>query len=406
MRRLLILIPIVTLLLGGLLFLWNSFIPPEPSKSRPPPAKAGNPAPKAEPSLPPPVPKPPGTGQLRVIAQEADGSGLPKAKVTVLNEDKPDSRMEFETEADGGRTILGIPAGHYAVTVRFPGRITSGGHAEVVVDSVAEIRVRMLLGATIRGSALNRRGEPIAAARLSLFLSATEQIPHPDLAPLTDAAGAYEILGIPPQEISLTVYHPRHRTLKRTGIVLRSADETQHIDLILEEGTRLAGRVLNDAGEPIAKATVMGTNEFSFSAQSDAQGCFEIFGLGEQPVLLAARASGYGERYLRGIPPGTMQVEIRLPRAGLLRGRVEADPMPSVFAVLLTYFDREVGREMKLQMIASLAPDGTFDARDVPPGTYGLEIEAPGYESLDRPQIVVKPGEVLRDLVVRLRKKT
>ena len=46
--------------------------------------------------------------------------------------------------------------------------------------------------------------------------------------------------------------------------------------------------------------------------------------------------------------------------------------------------------------------EGAFVMMNVTPGTYWIDIEAEGYQTDDRPQVTVQPGQTLAGLVFRM----
>jgi len=53
----------------------------------------------------------------------------------------------------------------------------------------------------------------------------------------------------------------------------------------------------------------------------------------------------------------------------------------------------------------SFAGKKEFALQDVAPGAYTVEVQAEGYEALDRPQVVVERGQAAGVGPIRLRKK-
>src|SRR5262249_54436082 len=119
---------------------------------------------------------------------------------------------------------------------------------------------------------------------------------------------------------------------------------------------------------------------------------------------MCVRARGFGTIYPRGIPANSQGLEFRLTEAGEISCRLEATPLPEYCAFMLAHYDIELGHEIRLQAQASDNADGSFTLRDLTPGTYRLEIDAPGFEVQEKPQVVVVAGATAGPVTVRMRK--
>src|SRR5207253_4383161 len=121
---------------------------------------------------------------------------------------------------------------------------------------------------------------------------------------------------------------------------------------------------------------------------------------------LTAIASGFATVALRGLAPGSEGTELRLAPGGTLAGALDVDPPPRSFTVHLSSRDEArgiVGR------VRTETFDGTrrggFRIEDLADGRYGVDIEAPGFDVLDRPEAVVRAGQITEGLLIRLRRR-
>jgi hypothetical protein len=341
-------------------------------------------------------------GTLRITVH-ARGAPVAGARIFVAPAGTPEGRG-YEAQADGTRTVTGLPPGEYELTARHPRYLPGGARVRVeagrATDAILEIRE----GGRLYGIVTDAAGNPLAGATVQL-LDGTTQLPVvPELRAWTDRAGRYVLEAVPEGEFGARFRHERFRPLDRMGLVWAGPGDAKEVNVALEEGTFLAGRVVDEAGAPVAGALVMGTNEGGGMARTDAEGRFALYGLGNAPISGSAAAPGYGTVYWRGVAPNTANLEVRLPRAGSLTGRVEAEPAPAWFAVCLSKYDAELGREVRVQT-KSFAGKKEFALQDVAPGAYTVEVQAEGYEALDRPQVVVERGQAAGVGPIRLRKK-
>lgn len=349
-----------------------------------------------------PPPAPAATGSIR-ISVHARGAPVAGARIFVAPAGSTEGRG-YETQADGTRLVTGLPSGDYELTARHPRHLPGGVRVRVepgrAVDAILELRE----GARLYGVVTDTAGNPLSGATVQL-LDGTTQLPVvPERHARTDAAGRYVLEAVPAGEFGARFRHERFRSLDRMGLVLAGPGHAREVNAALEEGTLLAGRVVDEAGAPVAGALVLAANESGGMARTDNEGRFTLYGLGDAPLSGSAAAPGYGTVYWRGVAPNTTNLEVRLPRAGSVLGRIAAEPPPAWFAVCLLRYDAELGRDVRVQT-KSFAGRMDFSVADVAPGVYVVEVQAEGYEALDRPQVVVERSQAAAVGTIRLRKK-
>jgi hypothetical protein len=372
----------------------------EPSRPSRPAARLEEPV--AVPWEPAPAPSAAAAGTLR-IAVHARGAPVAGARVFVAPAGSVEGRG-YETQADGTRTVTGLPPGNYELTARHPRYLAGGVRVRVEPGRAAEAILELREGARLYGVVTDTAGNPLAGATVQLLDGATQLPVVPELSARTDGSGRYALEAVPEGEFGARFRHERFRPLDRMGLVLAGAGDAREVNAALEEGTVLMGRVVDEAGAPVVGALVMAANEGGGMTRTDAQGRFALYGLGDAPVSGSAAAPGYGTVYWRSVPPNTTNLEVRLPRAGSVTGRVEAEPAPAWFAVCLSRYDAELGREVRVQT-KSFSGRKEFAVPDVTPGAYAVEVQAEGYEALDRPQVVVERGQAASVGAIRLRRK-
>jgi hypothetical protein len=397
--------PVVALGIGVAIFairgVWRN---PGQVGRTPPSAECGLPVapPTRVPKPPEPETKPvaPGSIHLRVFEESVPVEG---AQVSVLRHNSAEKK-EFATLADGSRTLQGVPVGKYLVIVRHARRVPQRTTIRVEADQTTELRFDLLPGGLVHGQVTDPLGLPLPQSLVRVLDSKTQVLVHPDLQAETDAQGRYEMNGVPLQEFGLNCWHPQFKHWNRTGLLLRDASDVLELNIHMERGSQVSGRVVDEGDAPIKGASVMGLNEGTYATQCDAEGRFVLFGLGSSAVGLSVQAKGFGTVYVRGVAPETTDLTIRLPKAGQISGRIDAAPLPKVYTLLLFRYDQEIGREIRLQASTDEGPDGGFRAKDIGPGTYRLEISAPGYEALDKPYVVVLSGGTTENVTLRLKK--
>ncbi len=413
MRRALVAIPLAAALIGLFLLLWHAGVgsrfarPP----ALPPPAPArtglgpgtGPESPGLPPrQSPPPVPRAPGSIRLFV---HASGRALGGVRLVLVGE-SPADRRRAETPVDGALLLSDLAPGSWTVAARHPRFVPEQAGATVESGRTAEVTLELREGGRLHGTARDESGRPLEGIAVNVLHGVNRQFLHPDLSALTDAAGRYAIEGIPPSEVGVHLRSVRHRPWMRMGLLFTSPGDVHEVNAVLQAGTQVAGRVVDGASVPIEGANVSASNEFASIARTDAEGRFSLHGLGDEAINLSASARGYGTAFVRGVKPDTAGLEIRLHRGGTVAGRIAADPLPGSFAVILSRYDEFFRKEIRFETRTfSSAGGGEFAVQDVASGEYAVEVEAPGYEPLDRPRVVVYPGQTAGPVTVKLRKK-
>jgi hypothetical protein len=410
MKRLLIVLPLASMAIGLVLWLWHgsggSTAPPGATT----PVETHGPAAATHSQTPAPAPGPrtrpalqPQTGSIHLLVQ-SQGRGLPGAKVKFTAEESREN-MDIETDAQGFQTLLGVPIGEYQVEARAPKHATKRVHAIVWANQTAELTLPLDPGSRLEGTVFDPSGRPLGEAHLNLMNPPKGIFMHPSLSAVSDAGGHYLIDGVPLADLDLHVYHSRYKPWLKREIPFRSPDFTLHEDVTLQEGTQLSGKVVDEKGAPLIGAMVMASNESIVAETTDAGGRFAIFGLGLKPIALKVQARGYATRYQQGVAPNSDLPEIRLARAGSFIGSLQADPLPDRFQISVYRFDPTFGQEVRLDIRSFSGTRGAFNLPDLEPGRYRLEAVAEGWEALEQPQIFIQEGSENAGARIRMARK-
>ncbi len=374
--------------------------------ARPAPHRDPRPAPSLpvvpEREHPPPPPVEPGTaGAIQVHVTAAEGP-LADARVMVAREDTHES-FDRTTDASGTVLFQGLRPGEWLVGARHRRFPLAGDKTAVATGRTSEVALRMTEGGRAQGVVAGASGQPLAGATVVVLDPERRTELHQSLAAKTDERGQYLIEGIPLQKVGLAARAPKYKPVERYDIAFSAPGETQVHNFTLEMGTVVSGRVVDDAGAPIADAVITAGNEFGTTARTDREGRFTVYGLGEKPVGLSASARGFGTAFRRGVPPNTLDLEFQLFRGGRIEGRVE--PALDTFSLLLYRYEEDLGRELLVRTAPYRASrDGEFALTDVARGVYYLAIDAPGYETVSRMKVSVSSGESVT-VTIEVRRK-
>lgn len=413
MKRAVLALPLAALIGLGL-FLWMK----RPGPSTPAlgtPRDVHGPAGHEAPEDRPPHPTDPGpaastttpAGSL-LIRVRGRGLPLPGAEVLLMREGLA-SRMRFQTGADGSRLILQIPAGDYAAAVTHPRCQAGDLHVTVPAGGQATADLELKPAARIFGRVSDLSGSPLPGTNVQLIDAESRLSAAMHLSARTDADGRYELPPVGPGAWTPRFRHERFKPREHDrALLVQTGTEEFEVNAVLEVGGRVAGRVVDEQGSPLAGASIIFGNEGGGGvATSDVDGRFAVYGLTEAPASGSAALKGYGTAYRRGVPANTTDVEFRLARGGTLAGRVLTEPLPEHFTVALSRFDAELGKPLRIHQKAFSAStsQGAFRVEDLAPGIYWVEVESSGYEAAEQPQVTIAAGQTSAAVTIRMNRK-
>jgi protocatechuate 3,4-dioxygenase beta subunit len=296
--------------------------------------------------------------------------------------------------------------------------------------------------ATLEGRILNAKtGEPVKKANITLrpsnggpvFGGRSISASGPPAAPYaatTDAQGEFHMENVEPATYRLTIerqgflsqeYGSRNRSRMGTPITLKAGQEMSSIEIKLTPQAVITGRVLDEDGDPLSRASVQflmrryvsGKQQLAPSggSQTNDTGEFRVSELPPGRYFISANysrmrlngdaptrnASGKPEEeYVTTYYPGTTDqagagpldvqagqelpgIDIRLKKARVyrIRGKIVAPPGQSVRNLRLMALPRMASIAMSGFMVGSRAlihDDGSFEMDGVQPGSYHLAV--------------------------------
>lgn len=324
------------------------------------------------------------------------------------------------TGAEGDYRLTGVrPGGSITVAATAAG-LLGGSSAPVALAAGGEARgvdIRLTAGGVLEGRVTGAGGSPVEGASVRASPRRPGgRIPAGDLSPpmpdfggespstRTDPEGSYRIPGIPPGTLSVTVEAEGFQQENRGDVAVLEGASTR-ADFSLEPGHLLAGVVLDPAGKPVQGATVSARaadgerapgvpRPRGASAITDGAGAFRITTLPPGLWNLTVSATGLPSRTLQGVASGTGGLEVRLPPAMAIRGRVTG---PAGEPIRRATVQARVEGESGSSGSGRTGDDGAFEIQRLAPGSYTLAVWVPGndYSRTEVPGVAAGADAVL-----------
>lgn len=254
-----------------------------------------------------------------------------------------------------------------------------------------EAPIKLAIGGKLQGMVSGTEDDPIPNARVCAEwrseLRGTGRQRHWRRCATSDEEGSFTVRGL--DQASLQVTATARGYLAWSG---RAATDTD-LDVTLEPGFSVAGRIVGPRDEAIPQASVAIGREASVA--TDREGHFEL-NVRSFPVVLEVEASGFRSREvsLAEAPEPGEKVTINLHPGEEVVGILESelgDPIPEArfWVERQESASRHRGRSRRI----TPSEDGAFRLPLDAPGDYRLTISAAGFRDTRVPSFVVAQGE-------------
>lgn len=315
--------------------------------------------------------RPGGIVQVRVLDAETRDP-IPGAWLTL---DAPgESRPRpAATDASGRAVFAGVPAGTVGLRVEAEDHLDEEvPPSPLAAGQTRDVAVALRPAASLEGTVRDAAGRPVAGAEVSIAGPPPVPIPLPTpiffpigVDPVrSDAQGRFLLDGLPSKvELKLSVASAAYAPWEEAGVRLRPGERRRGVDVLLDAGLLITGRLVDQEGRPVAAASV--------TASRRPEG-------GPAGMVIRIGGPGGGRGGPRGAGAGA--------RGGLMGG----EDLPEVYP----------------------DADGRFTVRGAKPGIWEIEVAAPGFAPksvaglkleepgpLDAGTVVLEPGVVLEGIV-------
>jgi len=301
-------------------------------------------------------------------------------------------RLPPAVTADGqGRyQVAGAPTGSGWVQAFDPrGRFGPSERILVKLErgKVIEKDLNLRPGFPVSGVVLDTEGRPIEDARVNI---ARERA-------LTGEDGGFLLEAAPEGTQKIHVWHEDYQ--RWTGTVEIGEGSPAPLEIRLESGNILTGRISDRRGNPIVGASVVVTDSRRRrlgSEITDHSGFFHIGALRSEKVAVTVHAEGYFRVFMRDVPTGERPLEIQLDeRPWEASGDILGSVVRAGSGVPILDFQLSGVDPRRVQIF-----EGVFYIQNLEPGTRSFEVRAPGFQRRRLRNIEVLPGkEIVLDPV-------
>ncbi len=237
----------------------------------------------------------------RVVAAET-GEALPHTKLVF------DNGRTGVADAEGNFEVRGISFGEHSVVGLAPGMAHSRADFNNDGQERCEVLLELKPGYTVRGTVTDEAGNPVEGATVRDHYSGA--IFHCYMRRcVTDAQGRYELSGYSRSRDlwSLGVAHPDFASQSKTSIPPPPEGEDATVDFMLTTGYAVAGRVLDQQGNPVAGAKVsynLSENYVHYaSTKTDRDGRFFLDKLAsDREEYILVQGDTWAPAYQKAVP--------------------------------------------------------------------------------------------------------
>jgi len=348
----------------------------------------------------------------------------------------------------GGATFTGVSAGSLEARGDAAGYLTEdAATVNLAAGESRSLSIALRRAAALAGTVRDAEGRPVAGATVTVAAPPPFAAPMPMVVyfPIgvpptsTDAAGMFRLEKLPPRtDLQVSVTFEGYIPWEMSGLKLRPGERREGMEVLLDLGAIVAGRLLDREGNPIEGAAVSAEKQREGSGSemmmivgdrgrrmgaggplardaspptaSDGTGAFRVRGLKSGIWTLKIKAKGFAPKDIGGL-------KLEAAGAGLDAGDIVLEP-----GVVLTGqvtnaagsaipFARGVLRERFAVLSEFTAgSDGSFTTEDMAPGdVFDLTVQAEGYATLEKSglavpsepmSIVILPSSTIRGEVI------
>jgi hypothetical protein len=272
------------------------------------------------------------------IVVREDGTPVEGVRIAVVD-DRRTVDEAVTTAADGSFTLGGVAPGELRLMAMKPEEMVE----ETITTTAPASNLRIVVPAAggLRGKVINA-GTRLPVGQFTVVLKRKSAVSGRRPEQYTqkrfyDANGLFDFPALPAGEIELSVTSEGYVPAKTKKITL-VAGEKSELEIVLDTGASISGRVSDESGRAVADASVSvefrGEGGETFDrfgppmTASDESGDFALTGIAPGVVSLAVRREGFVVWRKEIEAEGKRRVDVTLSRGVTLRGVVTSNGRP------------------------------------------------------------------------------
>ena len=314
-----------------------------------------------------------GPGKRPVTSAELTFEPRGNADPSAVPEIPPPRWSIHAGDVDGVYSVA-LEPGLWRVTVR-AGDLIGALSLDVAQGSGTVATLDLARGENVRGFVTSADGTvPVEGARVTVAPFGDPG--QPTLSTITDARGLFEVAGVQPGIVRVTVDASGHALWSSVPVAVRTAETADLGQLDLIRGGAVTG-VLHDAyGTPSRGAIVALHHEDATTRETttDLHGRFRFESIA--PGAMTLRTAGVQRRVVLALGAREVAVVIELGAGVELKGRVTSDGRAEPFAGITAWTLDELAVEVAVHTDG----EGRFRLPPLPPGEIEVEVLAAGAE--------------------------
>ncbi|MES1243960.1 MAG: carboxypeptidase regulatory-like domain-containing protein [Acidobacteriota bacterium] len=326
---------------------------------------------------------------------DGDGKAVAGARVLIIPAERRGGfqRLDDTTDESGAFRVEGVPPG--AVDVRTLAAGYQSAHVSNLEVRAGQdlkgVEIVLTPGAAVEGRVLSPSGKPVAGARVEMADEGGRGFFWMQDSGTTDGDGRYRLEGIPPGSRSFQASHPDYRRTVR-DLEVRSGENT--LDLSLEGGVEVRGRVVDEGGAPVPGARISlreGGRSWDLPRDvSGADGSFTLTGVADGTYRLVGEKEGFArdEEGLAILVAGSSVggLEVKLGRGGAVTGQLLGLDFTELSQVQVRSDGGGGGRT------GTVRPDGSYRIENLASGKRRIVATLPGGTRQADGEVELEPG--------------
>ena len=331
---------------------------------------------------------------VTISGRVVHADGTPVAGAIVELPRSPIAPRNATADSDGAFTLVGIAAGPTSLTAVSSDRRLSSAPVPVTAPA-KNVTITMPHGARIEGRVVDRATkQPVTDFTVSVP-SRGRPGPSPTPQQVHADDGSYAIDNVAPGTFQIAVTATGFVTATRTDITAEEGKTVSGIDVQLDRGASITGRVTS-GGAPVAGAQVAVTaNRMPFfgGTTTDADGNYTLDGVAEGERTLQFTRTGYIvlHKTVEVTAAKDLHLDVELDHGAEIRGRVTDRAGHNIPGANVAIAGDRSGPSNMTQTDL----DGSFVMQGLATGSYRVTARKEGYVSEDVNDVTVPQTQPL-----------